>query len=307
MFGVWLVFFTWGAIAVFLLVLSCRVLAMARLPLHLRWELAPIPGEKAKGSHGGSFLEEYEWWTRPRKKSAIDPLIYMAWEIFLLRGVWKHNRSLWPLSLALHAGLYLSAGALCFQGLSLILSASDSGAALAGICLDIASPVAFCAFLFGTLGAAGLLLKRALDAELRCATRRGAYFNLLLLAAVFSSGLWARLASSDAARDVDRFLRALAGFQGECEIASPLVLHAALVSLFLICLPFTSMIHFAAKYFTYHHVLWNDRPLDGRMERKVSGLLSQPVEWMSGRAGSGSRGSWAEIALEKAENEKTQP
>ena len=107
--------FTFGAIGIFLIVITYRTLAIIRLPVHLRWELAPIPHEKGKGRYGGSYLEEYEWWNKPQHRSRIAPIIYMAKEIFLLRGVWKHNRALWPFTFSLHMGIYLIVGMLFLQ------------------------------------------------------------------------------------------------------------------------------------------------------------------------------------------------
>ena len=40
---------------------------MAASPLHVRWELYPVPHEGVKkAAYGGSFMEEKEWWTKPR-------------------------------------------------------------------------------------------------------------------------------------------------------------------------------------------------------------------------------------------------
>ena len=97
------------SVAVFLLVLAYRTINIIRMPVHLRWELAPIPHEKGRGHYGGSYLEEYEWWRQPRRKSRLAPLKYIAVEILLLRAVWKNNRSLWPLTFAFHGGIYLIA------------------------------------------------------------------------------------------------------------------------------------------------------------------------------------------------------
>jgi len=49
--------FAFGAIRIFLIVITYRTLAIIRLPVHLRWELAPIPHEKGKSRYGGSYLE----------------------------------------------------------------------------------------------------------------------------------------------------------------------------------------------------------------------------------------------------------
>jgi nitrate reductase gamma subunit len=91
--------FAFGAIGVSSLMIAYRTWAIVKLPLHLRWELAPIPHEKGKARYGGSYLEEYEWWTKPRHRSHVSPMMYMAREILLLRGVWQHNRGLWPVAL----------------------------------------------------------------------------------------------------------------------------------------------------------------------------------------------------------------
>ncbi len=96
-----------GVAAIFIGVSIYRIVAIARLPVHLRWELAPVPAEKAKSAHGGSHLEDFEHWRRPRRRALGFQAGYMAREILLLRGVWRHNRGLWPLSFALHAGIYL--------------------------------------------------------------------------------------------------------------------------------------------------------------------------------------------------------
>src|SRR4030042_1622598 len=105
MSGIFWHVFTFSAILLFLVLAIYRVLDIIRKPVHLRWELAPIPHEKGKGKYGGSYLEEYEWWRKPRRHSHIAPIIYMLREIFLMRGVWKNNRSLWPFSSLLHAGI----------------------------------------------------------------------------------------------------------------------------------------------------------------------------------------------------------
>ncbi len=76
--------FTYGAIGICLIVAAYRVIKIMRLPVHLRWELAPVPHEKGKNRYGGSYLEEFDWWKKSFKKDHIAPVIYMAKEIFLL-------------------------------------------------------------------------------------------------------------------------------------------------------------------------------------------------------------------------------
>jgi nitrate reductase gamma subunit len=199
MSGVFLIVFAWSAIAVFLVVTICRILAIARLPVHLRWELAPIPREK--GRWGGSYLEEYEWWKAARKTSAVGPLLYIVKEIFVLRSVWKHNRSLWPFSFAMHMGIYLFFGALLLH-VVLVVRSYELQIATIQVCLDVVSTMALCSYLMGAAGTIGLLLKRVFDPNLRWSNGTGTFLNLIFLAAdlsaEFTLGLVQRMQRSKA-------------------------------------------------------------------------------------------------------------
>ncbi len=57
------------SVAVFVIAVAVRALKLARLPLHLRWELYPVAHEKGRASYGCSYLEEPDWWTKPRQSS----------------------------------------------------------------------------------------------------------------------------------------------------------------------------------------------------------------------------------------------
>ena len=124
--GFLLLLIAYGLLAVFLAGFVVRSVRLARLPVHLRWELAPIPHEKGKGQYGGSYLEELDWWTKPREKSLVSEATYMLLEIVFLKAVWEHNRRLWWFSFPFHFGLYLLIAA---AGVLLLLAVS----ALAGV------------------------------------------------------------------------------------------------------------------------------------------------------------------------------
>ncbi|MEJ2187319.1 MAG: nitrate reductase gamma subunit, partial [Gemmatimonadota bacterium] len=102
---------TYGLLAVFVIAFIARTVGIARLPVHLRWELAPVPKEKGRGRYGGSYLEEYEWWKKPREESLLNELVYMGREILGLKALWEQNRGLWWFSFPFHWGLYLLIGA----------------------------------------------------------------------------------------------------------------------------------------------------------------------------------------------------
>jgi len=77
--------------------------------------------------------------------------------------------------------------------------------------------------------------------------------------------------------------------------------HAALTLVFLAYLPFSQMMHFVAKYFTYHEVRWDDEPMKqgGSMEREVQQLLDQPVTWAAPHVGADGGKNWVDIATQE--------
>lgn len=295
-----------GVIVIFLIVAIYRTLAIARLPIHLRWELAPIPHEKGKGRYGGSYLEEYEWWRKRQRKSRIAPILYMIVEIFLLRGIWKHNRGLWPLTLAFHGGIYLIFAMFLLSILNAIFTIIGVPLAVLDVFLAITSVVAVVGYLLGGLGAIGLILKRALDANLRSFNSVSKYFNLVFLGAVFISGAYSWFASPDFASEMSLFIKGLVTLDTGVTVAFPLSLHIIVSFLFLLYLPWTDMIHFVAKYFTYHEIRWDDKPnLRGsKIERNVKEWLNKPVSWSAPHIKADGKKSWIDLTTKKTSDEK---
>ena len=296
--------FAFGAIGIFLIVITYRTLAIIRLPIHLRWELAPIPHEKGKGQYGGSYLEEYEWWHKPQQRSRIAPMIYMAKEIFLLRGIWKHNRALWPFTFPFHIGIYLIVGMLFLNVVNAVFIIAEVPLYVLDVSLKIASVFALGGYLLGSLGTIGLILKRALDSNLRPFNTLAKYFNLLFLGAVFISGGYVWLHSGDFASEMSFFIKRLITLDSGVTVTFPLSLHIVISLLFLIYLPLTGMIHFIAKYFTYHEIRWNDEPKDEKMEKELRGLLSQPVAWSATHVKADGKRNWVDTATEETSDEK---
>ena len=297
-------FFAFGAIGISLIVMTYRTLAIIRLPLHLRWELAPIPHEKGKGRYGGSYLEEYEWWNKPQPRSRIAPIIYMVKEIFLLRSIWKHNRPLWPLTFAFHIGIYLTLGMLLLSVVNAVFIIADVPLSVLNVSLRIASVLAVVGYLLGGLGAIGLMLKRALDCNLRPFNTVSKYFNLLFLGAVFISGGYTWLHSGDFASEMSFFIKRLITFDAGVTVTFPLSLHIVISLLFILYLPWTNMIHFIAKYFTYHEIRWDDKPQDEKMGKELRGLRAQPVSWSATHVRADGKKNWVDITTEETSEEK---
>ena len=301
--GSTLVVVSYVLLAIFVVVFAVRTLKMARLPVHLRWELAPVPHEKGKGRYGGSYLEEYEWWTKPREKSLVSELVYMFLEIVFLKALWEHRRQLWWFSFPLHFGLYL-----LIVTLALVILASLAG--LVGLTIAgwaplkiVVSTLAIVGYIMGAVGTLGLLLNRLFASRMKGFTSTAALFNLVLLLAVFISGINAHLGSDVYAVDIVTFATAV--FTADADMASAvpglMVVHVLFTLLFMAYLPFSQMMHFVAKYFTYHEVRWNDEPLTpgGRMEKEVLELLSQPVTWSAAHLNADGKKNWVDIATEE--------
>ena len=296
--------FAFGVIFIFLVVAAYRTLAIIRLPTHLRWELAPIPHGKGRGRYGGSYLEEYEWWNKRQHRSLVAILVYMAVEIFLLRAIWKHNRGLWPLTFAFHLGIYLIIGMFFFSLVNAVLIVTGVSSSVLNVFQTIVSVLTVAGCLLGSLGAIGLILKRALDSNLRPFSSIAKYFNLVFLGAIFISGAYAWFNVGDFGSEMSLFIEGLITLDTGLTLTLPLSLYIILSLLFILYLPWTDMIHFIAKYFTYHEVRWDDKPQDEKMKRELRGLMSQPVSWSAAHVKADGKKSWVDLTEKKVSDEK---
>lgn len=284
------------AVLVFAGGLVCRGIRIKMMPVHLRWELSPVPHEKRRAHYGGSYLEEFEWWTKPREKSLMNEGFYMFQEIVFLKGVWEHNPSLWAFSFPFHFGLYLMAGTIC-----LLVTTAAGASFLAPLALWAGRAAA----VLGSVGVLGLLAKRLTCPRLRPYTSLGGYFNLVFLAAVFLSAAWAAF-SAGYVGEMTAYIKALFTGGVVASLGAPAAAHVATGLLFLVYLPFTPMMHFVAKYFTYHEVRWNDEPMSGNaaMESEVKGLLGQVVTWSAPHIGADGKKNWVDIATAETKKGK---
>jgi nitrate reductase gamma subunit len=255
----------------------------ATMPIHLRWELYPVAHEKGR-DYGGSYLEDVDWWTRPRKKSLIGNIKYMGKEGLLFEQCYKRNRGLWYWTYPFHIGIFLLAFWLWLLVLGAALHLSDGSAMVLA-----ANRLIFYATIgAGSLGlplcligCIGLLIKRVTDADLRPYTAPGEYLNL-------SATLIVLLAVGSAWCFNDPTFVLARGYAGDLISFTPtgqmrFLPSTAIVlfSLFFAYLPFGPMQHGLAKYFTYHRVRWDDKPnLPGnKVESRIKKLLDEQVMW----------------------------
>lgn len=303
MSGGTLVLVSYVLLLVFVVAFVYRSVKIARMPVHLRWELAPVPHEKGKGHYGGSYLEEPEWWTKPREKDHLAELTYMVKEIAFLKALFEHNRPLWWFSFPFHAGLYLlsaMAGLLVIGGV-----AGLAGFSMPEFLTTLIRVLAATGYLLGGLGALGVLFSRLFQPQLRSIATPLTFLNLFILLAFFVTGAWAVFSLPGLVGGLTGFLGALFSVNLEVQFPAILTAHLFLAGLFLAYLPFTPMMHFVAKYFTYHEIRWNDDPLvpGSKTDLEIQELLQQPVTWAGPHLRADGKRNWVDIATDTAKKE----
>ena len=287
MFGLYLL--TYLSAIIFIIAISVRVVKIASMPLHLRWELYPVAHEGKRAAYGGSYLEDFEWWKKERHSSIIGELTVMLPEIFLLKALWEDNRKLWLPSFCLHQGVYWSAG----MAVLMVLKALTGWELLTGII----PVVGFVGYIVGSIGAILFLIIRLTDPKLRPFNSIATYFNLLFLLGIFVSGYYSAFMNADHYAEMSGFFDGLIKFSFSGTVSASMMPHILFAALFVLYLPFTHMTHFVIKYFTYHSVRWNDEPNlpGGKMEAKIGKLLKQPVTWSAKHIGADGKKNWVDI------------
>ncbi len=284
--GTLLLWLVWLGVVAFVLGSIARLLRYAIAPMHLRWDLYPVAHEPRR-DHGGSYLEEKEWWTKPRRRSLWGEIVTMAEEIVLLRGVWANNRRVWAGSLPFHWGLYLM----------ILTTVGLVGLAVGVIPTSVVVVLRPLGLLAGgllALGALILLVLRTFDGKLTGYTAPLDRLNLLLLAAL--GVLSALVAAGRPGMALAAGAVAAALHFQPLTVPGVLAAQMTLAAVFLLYMPFTRMIHIFSKYFLYHEVRWDDAPrFEGsRMDRVLTSALDFGVSWSAPHVGSGR--SWGEVA-----------
>ncbi|MBI4875393.1 MAG: respiratory nitrate reductase subunit gamma [Acidobacteria bacterium] len=261
------------AVLVFLIASAVRAVRYARLPVHLRWELYPIPHSDKPG-HSNLWCE----WK------------FMLPEMVFLKGLWEFNRGLWYRSFPFHFGLYLMIATLAILVPSALLGTAAlhwcyTATGMAGWGLTMA-------------GAAGLLHRRLTDPTLKNYSTPGDLFNLVFFLAAFGLLGAGYLLGGAGSPGVLALTRGVLTFDGS--IAIPPLVAAGLVlgALLVAYIPLTHMSHFIAKYFTYHSIRWDDAPNRGQAElaKKIAEYLAYRPAWAAPHIGADGTKTWADIA-----------
>jgi nitrate reductase gamma subunit len=295
------------AIGIFVVAVVARFLYWRRLPIHVRWELYPVAHDR-RASYGGSYLEETEWWRKPRVRSLAGELKAMALEILFLVALREHNRRLWLRSFPFHFGLYLVIATTVLMLGSGLLAAVAPSLIAGGLGRLLQYAVIACGaagLVLGLAGALGLLERRLADPTLRDVTAAGDIFNLLFFVVAFGTALASFLAVD---RDFGRalhFVHGLVAFRMAALPGEGLALYLPTASVVLLgalvaYIPLTHMSHFVGKFFAYHAIRWNDEPnlRGGHEEAAIQKLLAQPVSWAAPHIGADGKKTWVDVATE---------
>ncbi len=290
-----------GAI-VFVVATAVRAWMYARTPIHLRWELYPVPHEDPeKVRHGGSYFEDKDWWTHKRRFNLAGELRVMVPEMLFLNALREHNRTLWFRSFPFHFGLYMLAGT-CGLVLAAALAGLAAPAAIAGAAGALLHVLYTVTGVVGAAlavaGAVALLHRRLTDPELKTYTTPGDIFNLLFFVVAFGV-----LAAGFALRSpqdpgVVAVVRGLLTFDTALRVPALFATGVVLCALLAAYIPLTHMAHFVGKYFTYHSVRWNDQVnLRGSaIEAKLTEYLTYRPTWSAAHVGADGKRTWADIA-----------
>ncbi len=269
------------AALLFIVLSGYKAYLYARMPLHGRMELYPVPAEKGRHQYGGSYMEEPEWWRKPRQTSKTSELIEMLKEMLFIKKLFQHQRSLWWISYSFHLGIYfmiawtllLLAGAVTdLAGFPVSAHAS----LWTGLLYYLTIFTGVVGFIITTAGAALLLLRRVADPVLKKYTTPQEYFNLLLLLAVLLSGIivWSPDLTFAASRQLTAGVLLL-----DVTANTALTIHLLLLAVMFIYIPLSKMGHYVGKYFSFHKVLWENEPnVPGSlMESRVKSSLSSHI------------------------------
>jgi nitrate reductase gamma subunit len=303
-----LILVSYALLAISVVAFALKSLKLAKMPVHLRWELAPVPHEKGKGQYGGSYLEEAEWWRKPREKDYVAEGLYMAKEILFLKALFEHKRSLWWFSFPFHFGLYLLIGAAALLLAGGVLTAVGVAGVGSWILSQLLPLVVGTGCAMGVLGAVGLFITRVADRGMSNSTTLASFFNVALIGGMFGTGLWAVLAIPDFVGQMVGFLGALFTADFSIQLPGILTAHLILGLVFLAYLPFTQMMHFVAKYFTYHEVRWDDNPVEpgGKLEKELLELVGQKPTWAGLHVRADGRKTWVDLATDTGAQENGQ-
>lgn len=273
-------------------------------PIHVRWELYPIPHEGPRRyAYGGSYMQETNWWTKPRHVDHWEDFKALLLEIFCLHNTLENKPKLWLRSYPFHMGLYLLMMGICLVIFAVILQLL--GVRPYGGFLTFIGNLVNAITLFGALAIAGggiaLIIRRSdRKGGMHKYTTPQFYANLAgfvlfsllsLMAWIFNSNFY----------DVCRaYFYNLFTWNFQPLGSFWFVLIIIVGWIMMLWIPITNMRHILIKYFMWHEIRWGDEATvwSEKNQNRINEVLQYPVTWSAPHiAGDGKPKTWADIAM----------
>ncbi len=277
-------------------------------PLHIRWELYPVPHEGERANHGGSFMEEVNWWEQKRHVDHLGDIKGILEEVLFLHATFEHNLKLWVCTYPFHLGMYLLMGGTIILIVSAFLQ-------LFGVCPDCLLMTAIGniidgSALFGSfciiVGGLALIRRRRQDSGLKRYTTNEHYLNLGAFVVFGILGFLACLFTPSFFEKAQTFMYGLITFHWEPLNSTLFGLHLLVGFALMLWIPITNMQHLILKYYMYHDIRWGDTPtsFSSSNQQKIMESLQYKVDWAAAHIGSNGQKNWVDVATSNPEIEK---
>ncbi|MBP2640326.1 MAG: Nitrate reductase gamma subunit [Firmicutes bacterium] len=270
------------AVITFVVVTGKKILYFSSMPRHLRWDLYPVPHQGPEGSK----YQKVDFSKLKPQVHLMHELWEMGQEILFIKRAFKNNPKIWKSSFPLHAGIYL-----CAVWMALVICGAI--VELAGIPVYKTSPSTLAVVLYyatilcgvagavtGLAGTIGLLWMRYFDEGMRDMADFITYVNLYLMLLVFGSALLAWWNVDPGYNWIRSHTMSLVTLK---PVAPDLLIAMEIFwfSVFLLYLPFSRMLHFVAKYYFYHDIMWDDESMKpgSKLEQDVIASLHYKLNW----------------------------
>ena len=269
-------------------------------PLHVRWELYEVPHEGKKASYGGSYMEEGDWWSKPRHADHMGDIKALLTEVLFLNATFEHNIKLWFRTYPFHFGLYMLMGGIflvLFTAIAQLCGVSPANGFIVfvGNVVNVVSLIGMLGIIGGGIG---LIHRRVTDSGLNKYTTPEHYFNLGMFIFYALVGLAAWAVNPSFFELSRTFMVNLLTFNFAPLASSGFGLHLLLGFALMVWIPMTHMGHLMMKYFTYHDIRWGDTPtMDSpEMQKKIGEVLGYQVTWAAPHITGQGQKTWVEVA-----------
>lgn len=271
-------------------------------PLHIRWELYPIPHEgHERAAYGGSYMEETNWWTKKRHVDHWMDIKAMLAEILFLETTYKDNQKLWLRTYPFHCGMYMLMGGTIILNFAVILL-------LLGVCpsngfILFLGNIINAIVLFGALcilcGGLGLICLRKSDPNLRKYTAMEQWLNLFSFVIFAGLTLCAWTFNPDYYALARNFIYNLYTANFQPLGSTWFVLNMLAGFAVLIWIPVTNMRHLIMKYWLWHDIRWGDQATvwSKKNQEIIPDLLQYQSTWDAQHISEGGANkNWSDIA-----------